>query len=85
MFAYLSEDKSCDVSGFPVGGVKEVWQSHSGEGGQNVGAVQGVIQPLGAPPAAGNWRHGHTNTVTRKCEVKAVKTGEPARNLSEEL
>lgn len=30
-------------------------QSYRGEGGEHVGAVQSKVQPLGAPPAAGNW------------------------------
>lgn len=51
-WADLPENKSCHVGGLPVGGVEKVRQSHGGEGGQNVGTVQSVIQPLGAPPAS---------------------------------
>lgn len=44
--AHLPENKSCYVSGLPVGGVKKVRQSHCGEGSQYIRAVQGIIQPL---------------------------------------
>lgn len=54
-FAHLPENKSCNVSGLPVGGVKKVRQSHCGEGSQHIRAVQGIIHPLRAPPATGNW------------------------------
>lgn len=30
-------------------------QGHRGEGGQGVGAVQGVVDPLAAPPPGGDW------------------------------
>ena len=50
----LSEDEGGHVDGLPVGGVEEVGQGHGGEGRQHVRAVQGVVQTLRAPPAAGD-------------------------------
>jgi hypothetical protein len=47
---YLSQDESNHVSGLPVAGMEEVGQGHSGEGGEDIGAIQGVVDPLHAPP-----------------------------------
>lgn len=52
--AHLPENKRCYVSGLPVGGMKEMRQRHRGEGSEDVGAVQSKVQPLRAPPAAGD-------------------------------
>lgn len=35
--------------------MEEVRQGYRGEGGQGVGAVQGVVYPLTAPPPGGDW------------------------------
>lgn len=53
---HLSEQEGHHVGRLPVAGVEEVGQGHGGEGGQRVGAVQGVVQPLLAPPPGGNCR-----------------------------
>lgn len=47
---HLSQDEGHHVRGLPVAGVEEVWQGHGGEGRQDVGAVQGVVDAPGAPP-----------------------------------
>lgn len=66
--AHLPENKSCYVSGLPVRGVKKVRQSHCGEGSQDIRAVQGIIQPLGAPPATRNWKHRN------RCQLQGCET-----------
>ena len=48
--AYLSQDEGHHVRGLPVAGVEEVGQGHGGEGCEDVRAVQGVVDALGAPP-----------------------------------
>ena len=51
---YLSQDEGHHVRGLPVAGVEEVRQGHGGEGGEDVGAVQGVVDALAAPPLGGD-------------------------------
>lgn len=61
-FPHLSEEERHHIRGLPVGGVEEVRQRHRGERGERVGAVEGEVQPLGAPPAGCNWdEHGVKN------------------------
>ena len=48
--AYLSQDEGHHIRGLPVAGVEEVGQGHGGEGREDVRAVQGVVDALGAPP-----------------------------------
>lgn len=67
--AHLPKNKSCNVSRLPVGGVKKVRQSHCWEGCQHIRAVQSIIQPLGAPPAAGNWKQTHIQEYLWKSEI----------------
>lgn len=53
--SHLSEQEGDHVGGLPVGRMEEVREGHRGEGRQGVGAVQGVVYPLTAPPAGGDW------------------------------
>ena len=55
---HLSEQQGHHIGGLPVGSVKEVWQSYSGEGCQRIWAVEGKVYPLGAPPSACNYTRG---------------------------
>lgn len=47
---YLSQDESNHVSGLPVAGMEEVGQRHCREGCEGIRAVQGIVDPLLAPP-----------------------------------
>lgn len=46
-------------------------QSHCGEGSQHIRAVQGIIHPLRAPPATGNWNQ--TKIESQKCMNSNLK------------
>lgn len=47
---YLSQDEGNHISRLPVTGMEEVGQSHCGEGGKDIWAVQSIVNPLGSPP-----------------------------------
>lgn len=47
---YLSQDEGDHISRLPVAGMEEVRQSNRGEGGEDIRAIQGIVNPLGSPP-----------------------------------
>lgn len=47
---YLSQDEGDHISRLPVAGMEEMGQGHSGEGGEDIRTVQGIVNPLGSPP-----------------------------------
>ena len=49
--AHLAQDEGHHISRLPVAGVEEVGQRDGGEGGERLGAVQRVVNPLRPPPA----------------------------------
>ena len=59
---YLSQQEGDHVRRLPVAGVEEVGQGHGGEGRQGVGAVQGIVDPLLAPPLRSNCQEEGTVT-----------------------
>lgn len=52
--AELAHDERDDVRGLPVARVKQMGQGVRREVGQALGAVQGVVYPLAAPPPLGH-------------------------------
>lgn len=51
---YLSQQEGDHIRRLPVAGVEEVGQGHGREGSQGIGAVQGIVDPLLAPPLCSN-------------------------------
>lgn len=60
---YLSQQKGDYISGLPVAGMEEVGQGHCGEGREGIRAVQGIVNPLLAPPLGSDYRE----EARRKC------------------
>lgn len=55
-------------------------QGHGGEGRQGVGAVQGVIDPLAAPPPGGDWSERRRERKVRSLILEVAKGAKPGEN-----
>lgn len=53
---YLSQDEGNHVSRLPVAGMEEMGQGHSGEGSEDVRAVESIVDALGPPPSGRDCR-----------------------------
>lgn len=64
---HLSDDEGDHVHRLPVRRVEEVRQHAGGEVGEPLGAVEGVVDPLRAPPPVRNCRGKEGKSVKRVC------------------
>lgn len=87
--SYLPKNKSSNVGGLPVGGVKKMRQSYGWECGQNIRAVESKVQPLRAPPTSRDWNrdtylqiHNDAQGQFKICEILSTQNHPHAINES---